>query len=220
MDLKTLTNMFPSHKLVMGEQFAQENVSALKVKSVLRWSDTIFVNCDFSEAQFHLLVLSGAIFFKCDFAGATFTACDIDGTEFLSCNLTCTDFRGSCVRDTSFSDCVIGGMFGPNDFESCSFIHPRYSRHIPIVSSVPYYTVSTPTKPVVVFCTPNVWRVHGEGLRLNVMPEDLPHVDEPYRSAVTCVLRMEQAVGAHAVKQALGDVRSNGADTVSIETDA
>lgn len=220
MDLKTLTNMFPSHKLVMGEQFAQENVSALKVKSVLRWSDTIFVNCDFSEAQFHLLVMSGAIFFKCDFAGATFTACDIDGTEFLSCNMTCTDFRGSCVQDSSFTDCIIGGMVGPTDFESCSFLNPRYSRHIPIVSSVPYYAVSTPTKPVVVFCTPNVWRVHGEGLRLNVTPEDLPHVDEPYRSAVTCVLRMEQAVGAQAVKQALGDFQPKDADAVSTSSES
>jgi len=205
MDLKTLTNMFPSHKLVMGEQFAQESVSALKVKSVLRWSDTIFVNCDFSETKFHLLMLQGAIFFKCDFAGAVFTACDIDGTEFVACNMTCADFEGSCVQDSNFSDCIIGGMVGPRDFESCSFESPRYSRHIPIVSSVPYYSVSTPKRPLQIFCTPNAWRVHGEGIRVTVTPEDLPHVEEPYRSAVTCVHELEQSVGREAVRQVLGE---------------
>lgn len=203
MDLKTLTNMFPSHKLVMGEQFAQENVSALKVKSVLRWSDTIFVNCDFSEAHFHLLMLSGAIFFKCDFAGAKFTACDIDGTEFISCNMTCADFEGSCVQDSTFSECIIGGIVGPRDFDSCTFVAPRYSRHIGITSSVPYYSISTPTRPLQIFCTPNAWRVHGVGVRLTVTPQDLPGTEEPYRSAVTCVHHMEQSVGSAAVRQAL-----------------
>ena len=203
MDLKTLTNMFPSHKLVMGEQFAQENISALKVKSVLRWSDTIFVNCDFSEAQFHLLILSGAIFFKCDFAGATFNACDIDGCEFLACNLTCTNFDGSCVRDTAYSDCIVGGVIGPRDFESNSFVNMRYSRHIAITSNVPYYSISTPTIPIQVFCTPNGWRVHSDGVRLTVKPTDVPHLDEPYRSAVKCVLSIEQSVGRKAVAQAL-----------------
>lgn len=217
MDLKTLTNMFPSHKLVMGEQFAQENVSALKVKSVLSWSDTIFVNCDFSEAHFHLLVLSNAIFFKCDFAGATFTACDVDSTEFITCNMTCADFAGSCVQDSSFTDCIVGGMVGPVDFESCSFNSARYSRHIPIVSNVPYYTVSTPTKPLYIFCTPNAWRVHGDGVRLSVSPADMPHVDEPYRSAVKYVFDMEQSVGREAVRQALGQSKKQPSKAKSTE---
>jgi hypothetical protein len=199
MDLKTLTNMFPSHKLVMGEQFAQESISALKVKSVLRWSDTIFVNCDFSEAQFHLLILSGAIFFKCDFSGAAFTACDIDGSEFLSCNLTCASFEGSQVRDTSFTDCIIGGMAGPQDFVSCSFLGVRYSRHIPIVSNTPYYVVTTPEMPLHVFCTPNAWRIHGKGVRLTVTPDEVLGLEEPYKSVVRYVLEVEQAVGARAV---------------------
>lgn len=214
MDLKTLTNMFPSHKLVMGEQFAQESVSALKVKSVLRWADTIFVNCDFSEAQFHLLLLSGAIFFKCDFAGATFTACDIDGTEFINCNMTCANFEGSSVRDTSFAECIIGGMIGPRDFESCSFTNARYSRHIEIVSNVPYYSISTPVQPLQIFCTPNAWRVHGEGVRLTVTANDLPHLDEPYQSAVRCVFEMEQAVGRSAVRQAVGASKEPAAETI------
>jgi hypothetical protein len=199
MDLKTLTNMFPSHKLVMGEQFAQENISALKVKSVLRWSDTIFVNCDFSEAQFHLLILSGAIFFKCDFSGARFTACDIDGTEFITSNLTCTSFEGSCVMDTSFTDCIIGGMIGPQDFQTCSFYGVRYSRHIPIVSNTPYYVISTPTRPVYVFCTPNAWRLHGKGVRMTVAPDEVIGLEEPYKSIVRCVLDIEQSEGRRAV---------------------
>lgn len=199
MDLKTLTNMFPSHKLVMGEQFAQENITALKVKSVLRWSDTIFVNCDFSEAHFHLLILSGAIFFKCDFSGASFSACDVDQTEFIACNMTCTSFEGSCVQDTSFTDCIIGGMIGPQDFESCSFYSVRYSRHIPIVSNVPYYVVTTPERPLHVFCTPNAWRLHGKGVRMTVAPDEVIGLEEPYKSAVRYVLEMEQSVGRRAV---------------------
>ncbi|WP_417451038.1 pentapeptide repeat-containing protein [Kordiimonas sp.] len=199
MDLKTLTNMFPSHKLVMDEQFAQENISALKVKSVLRWADTIFVNCDFSEAQFHLLILSGAIFFKCDFSGARFTACDIESCEFFTSNLTCTSFEGSSVLDTSFSDCIIGGMAGPQDFQSCSFYNVRYSRHIPIVSNTPYYFIATPTQPLYVFCTPNAWRLHGKGVRMTVEPSEVIGLEEPYKSAVRYVLEVEQAVGRHAV---------------------
>ncbi len=199
MDLKTLTNMFPSHKLVMGEQFAQENISALKVKSVLRWADTIFVNCDFSEAQFHLLILSGAIFFKCDFSGARFTACDIDGCEFITSNLTCTSFEGSSVADTSFTDCIIGGMVGPMEFQTCSFYGVRYSRHIPIVSNTPYYVISTPTQPIYVFCTPNAWRLHGKGVRMTVAPDEVIGLEEPYKSIVRCVLEIEQSEGRRAV---------------------
>ena len=199
MDLKTLTNMFPSHKLVMSEQFAQESISALKVKSVLRWSDTIFVNCDFSEAQFHLLILSGAIFFKCDFSGASFTACDIDGSEFISCNLTCTDFEGSSTRDTSFTDCIIGGMAGPQNFISCSFFGARYSRHIPIVSNTPYYVVTTSERPLHIFCTPNAWRIHGKGIHHTITPDQVPGLEEPFKSALRYVLEMEQAAGKRAV---------------------
>ncbi|WP_262689726.1 pentapeptide repeat-containing protein [Kordiimonas aestuarii] len=199
MDLKTLTNMFPSHKLVMGEQFAQENISALKVKSVLRWSDTIFVNCDFSEAQFHLLILSGAIFFKCDFSGARFTACDVDGCEFITSNLTCTLFDGSSVTDTSFTDCIIGGMAGPQDFQSCSFYGVRYSRHIPIVSNTPYYVITTPEQPIYVFCTPNAWRLHGKGVRMTVEPNEVIGLEEPYKAVVRYVLEIEQSVGRRAV---------------------
>ena len=184
MDLKTLTNMFPSHKLVMGEQFAQENISALKIKSILNWTDTIFVNCCFSEARFHLIMISGSIFFECDFSGANFRACDIDASEFISCNLTCTNFQGTAVSDTSFTDCIIGGISGPEDFSNCSFVYPRYSRRTAITSSVPYVVVSTADTPLYIFKTENGWRIHSVERRVNVSYERARFIEEPYRSAI------------------------------------
>tara|TARA_R110002096_G_scaffold392714_2_gene587695 strand:+ start:2493 stop:3125 length:633 start_codon:yes stop_codon:yes gene_type:complete len=184
MDLKTLTNMFPSHKLIMGEQFAQENISALKIKSILNWSDTIFVNCDFNEAHFHLLMISGAIFFKCDFSGATFRACDIDASEFISCNLTCTNFQNASVLDTSFTDCIIGGLYGPRDFSSCSFVYPRYSRKMAITSPMPYVVVTTDNTPLYLFKTEAGWCIHSKKTRTNVAFDRIAEVEEPFRSAI------------------------------------
>jgi len=183
MDLKTLTNMFPSHKLVMGEQFAQENISALKIKSILNWSDTIFVNCDFSEAKFHLLMISSTIFFKCDFSGASFRACDIDASEFISCNMTCSALQASAISDTSFTDCIIGGMVGPQDFSSCSFVYPRYSRKSRIASLFPYAVLTTATAPLVIYKTEDLWHVHCQDIRKSFAldAEDIP---EPYASAI------------------------------------
>jgi Pentapeptide repeats (9 copies) len=188
MDLKTLTNMFPSHKLVMGEQFAQENISALKIKSILNWSDTIFVNCDFSEARFHLLMISGSIFFKCDFSGASFRACDIDASEFITCNLTCADMQASAVSDTSFTDCIIGGFRGPQDFASCSFVYPRYARSTPITSLFPYVVVTTGDEPLVLFKTKSAWHVHSKNRRQTFALEavDMP---EPFASAIEFAAR-------------------------------
>jgi len=183
MDLKTLTNMFPSHKLVMGEQFAQENISALKIKSILNWSDTIFVNCDFSEAQFHLLMISSTIFFKCDFSGASFRACDVDASEFISCNLTCADMQASAVSDTSFTDCIIGGLRGPQDFTSCSFVYPRYARRSPITSQFPYVVVTTAEAPLVLYKTQTAWQIHSAEKR-KTFALDAIDVPEPYASAI------------------------------------
>jgi len=191
MDLKTLTNMFPSHKLVMGEQFAQENISALKIKSILNWSDTIFVNCDFSEAQFHLLMISGTIFFKCDFSGASFRACDVDASEFISCNLTCADMQASAVSDTSFTDCIIGGLRGPQDFNSCSFVYPRYSRRAAITSQFPYAVVTTADVPLVLYKTQDAWQVHSKDRR-QTFAHDATDVPEPYASAIEYAKRSSQ----------------------------
>ncbi|MEX0299431.1 MAG: pentapeptide repeat-containing protein [Kordiimonas sp.] len=168
----------------MGEQFAQENISALKIKSILNWSDTIFVNCDFSEAQFHLLMISGAIFFKCDFSGASFRACDIDASEFISCNLTCADFQNASVMDTSYTDCIIGGLAGPRDFSTCSFVYPRYSRRTVITSPMPYVVVSTDNAPLYLFKTDAGWRVHQKAKRINVAFDQMSEVEEPFRSAI------------------------------------
>ncbi|MEX0297849.1 MAG: pentapeptide repeat-containing protein, partial [Kordiimonas sp.] len=200
MDLKTLTNMFPSHKLVMGEQFAQENISALKVRSILNWSDTIFVNCDFSEAQFHLLMISGTIFFKCDFSGASFRACDVDASEFISCNLTCADMQASAVSDTSFTDCIIGGLRGPQDFSSCSFLYPRYSRKTPITSPFPYVVVTTDGVPLVLYKTDKVWQIHCGNRRqaFEVGASDIP---EPYASAISYAdYAARRQSGAHSFR--------------------
>lgn len=175
--------MFPSHKLVMGEQFAQENISALKIKSILNWSDTIFVNCDFSEAQFHLLMISGTIFFKCDFSGASFRACDVDASEFISCNLTCSSMQESAVSDTSFTDCIIGGMRGPQDFSCCSFVYPRYSRSTPIVSQFPYVVVTTGDVPLVLYKTKDAWLIHAKNQR-HTFAHDDQDIPEPYASAI------------------------------------
>lgn len=185
MDLKTLTNMFPSHKLVMGEQFAQESISALKIRSVLNWSDTIFVNCDFSEAQFHLLMVSSAIFFKCDFSGAVFRACDIDGSEFISCNMTCADLLGSVVSDTTFTDCIIGGIRGPVNQESLNFYFPRYSRNLPLTSQAPYYVFTAVGEMLYLFKTEESWRIHGTKRRLTVKHADVGSLKEPYKTAVS-----------------------------------
>ncbi len=184
MDLKTLTNMFPSHKLVMGEQFAQENISALKVKAILNWSDTIFVNCDFSETHFHLLMLSGAIFFKCDFAGATMRACDIDACEFISCNLTRTNMLTSAVTDTSFTDCVIGGFMGPVDFQCCSFVYPRYSRGVGITSPYPYLKVTTSTRPLFIYRTAHSWHVHSSNSVQNILLTEVHCADNEIKEAI------------------------------------
>jgi hypothetical protein len=192
MDLKTLTNMFPSHKLVMGEQFAQENISALKIKSILNWSDTIFVNCDFSEAQFHLLMISGTIFFKCDFSGASFRACDVDASEFISCNMTCANMENSAISDTSFTDCIIGGLRGPKDFNCCSFVYPRYARRTPITTSFPYVVVSTDDVPLVLYRTQNQWQVHAMDRRVSV-PFDATDTPEPYASAVAYAEKLAAA---------------------------
>lgn len=191
MDLKTLTNMFPSHKLVMGEQFAQESVSGLKIKSVLNWSDTIFVNCDFSEAQIHLLMITGAIFFKCDFSGAAFRACDIEGCEFISCNLTCTDLVGASVTDTTFTDCIIGGFIGPTSLNGLSFYFPRYSRNLPLTSQAPYYVVSTISDLLYIFKTETTWRVHGSKTRFVVEQGKIDTLDEPYQTALNAVVDMD-----------------------------
>jgi len=199
MDLKTLTNMFPSHKLVMGEQFAQENISALKIKSILNWSDTIFVDCDFSEAQFHLLMISDTIFFKCDFAGASFKACDIEGSEFISCNLTCADMQASAVTDTSFTDCIIGGLRGPKDFSCCSFVYPRYARRVPITSLFPYVVVSTADVPLVLFKTQDAWQVHSKDKR-HTFRHDEKNIPELFASAIAyaahCVTEQDRALSA------------------------
>lgn len=192
MDLKTLTNMFPSHKLVMGEQFAQESISALKIRSVLNWSDTIFVNCDFSEAQFHLLMVSSAIFFKCDFSGAVFRACDIDGSEFISCNLTCADMLDSGVSDTTFTDCIIGGIKGPVSQKGLSFYFPRYSRNLPLISQAPYYVMTTAGELLYLFKTEESWRIHGEQKRVIIKDGDLDKAEEPYRTAVEAALKLDQ----------------------------
>jgi uncharacterized protein YjbI with pentapeptide repeats len=192
MDLKTLTNMFPSHKLVMNEQFAQESISALKIKSVLNWSDTIFVNCDFSEAQFHLLMVSSAIFFQCDFSGACMQACDIDGSEFISCNMTCCDLQGSAISDTSFTDCIIGGMLGPVNQAGVTFFFPRYSRNLPLTSQAPYYAMNTPEELVYIFRTENDWRVHGLHKRLVVNHDAVEEAEEPYRSMLVSVSAIEE----------------------------
>ncbi|UTW58858.1 pentapeptide repeat-containing protein [Kordiimonas sp. SCSIO 12603] len=176
MDLKTLTHMFPSHKLVMGEQFAQENISALKVRAILDWSDTIFVNCDFSEARFHLLMVSGAIFFNCDFSGASFRACDLDACEFISCTLAGTDMKASAVSDTSFTDCIIGGFMGPDDFHCCSFIHPRYSRAAKIDGPMPYVRVTTMGHPLFIYKTAASWHVHSHNGVTNIPLEASPEL--------------------------------------------
>lgn len=191
MDLKTLTNTFPSHKLVMGEQFAQESISALKIRSVLNWSDTIFVNCDFSEAQFHLLMVSSAIFFECDFSGARFRACDIDSSEFISCNLTCAELLGSEVSDTTFTDCIIGGIKGPVSTESLNFYFPRYSRNLPLTSQAPYYVVTTVGEILYIFKTEDSWRVHGEKNRLIVQKSELDTAKEPYKTAIESVAKLD-----------------------------
>ncbi len=191
MDLKTLTNMFPSHKLVMGEQFAQESISALKIRSVLNWSDTIFVNCDFSEAQFHLLMVSSAIFFKCDFSGAVFRACDIDGSEFISCNLTCSDMLGSVVSDTTFTDCIIGGIRGPVSHDGLNFYFPRYSRNLPLTSQAPYYVITAVGELLFIFKTEDSWRVHGEHRRVVIKHEDLETAKEPYKTAVESAAKLD-----------------------------
>jgi len=188
MDLKTLTNMFPSHKLVMGEQFAQENISALKIKSILNWSDTIFVDCDFSEAQFHLLMISGTIFFKCDFAGSSFKACDIDASEFISCNFTCANMHESAVNDTSFTDCIIGGMHGPEDFSSCSFVYPRYARKTAITSVFPYVVITTGDAPLLVFKTETAWYVHTKNKR-HTFKYGEKDIAEPFSSAIAYASR-------------------------------
>lgn len=195
MDLKTLTNMFPSHKLVMNEQFAQESISALKIKSVLNWSDTIFVNCDFSEAQFHLLMVSSAIFFQCDFSGASMRACDVDASEFISCNMTCCDLQGSAISDTTFTDCIIGGMLGPVNQSSTAFYFPRYSRNLPLTSQAPYYVINTAEELVYIFRTENDWRVHGANERLVVAFDAVDTAEEPYRS----MLRSVSAIEKHQV---------------------
>jgi len=200
MDLKTLTDMFPSHKLVMGEQFAQESISALKVKAILNWSDTIFVNCDFSETRFHLLIISGAIFFKCDFSGASFRACDIDASEFISCNLTCTDLLASAVTDTSFTDCIIGGIMGPHDFTNCSFIYPRYSRRATIISTVPYVVVTTDATPYYIFKTDAGWRVHFGKKRITVECDKVDELEEPFKSAILYAKQVSQAQAAKLEK--------------------
>ncbi len=192
MDLKTLTNTFPSHKLVVGEQFAQESISALKIRSVLNWSDTIFVNCDFSEAQFHLLMVSSAIFFKCDFSGARFRACDIDGSEFISCNLTCAEMLGSEVSDTTFTDCIIGGIRGPVTQESLNFYFPRYSRNLPLTSQAPYYVVTTPGELLYIFKTENSWRIHGEHRRVIIKNDELEKAEDPYKTAVKSVAKFDE----------------------------
>jgi hypothetical protein len=192
MDLKTLTNMFPSHKLVMGEQFAQENISALRIKSVLNWSDTIFVNCDFTESQFHLLMISSAIFFKCDFSGATFRACDIESSEFITCNLTCADLLGSAVNDTTFTDCIIGGLVGPVNHEDLSFYFPRYSRHLPLTSQAPYYVFTLPGELVYIFRTEESWRLHSEKRRISVMHGDIDTIAEPYRTLLNTALELDR----------------------------
>ena len=191
MDLKTLTNTFPAHKLVMGEQFAQETISALKISSVLNWSDTIFVNCDFSEAQFHLLMVSSAIFFKCDFSGARFRACDIDGSEFISCNLTCAEMLGSEVSDTTFTDCIIGGIKGPVSQQSLNFYFPRYSRNLPLTSQAPYYVMTTAGELLYIFKTEDSWRVHGEHRRLTIKNEELKKAEEPYKTAIETVSNLD-----------------------------
>ncbi len=192
MDLKTLTNMFPSHKLVMGEQFAQESISALKIRSVLNWSDTIFVNCDFSEAQFHLLMVSSAIFFKCDFSGAVFRACDIDGSEFISCNMTCADMLGSVVSDTTFTDCIIGGIRGPVDQEGLNFYFPRYSRNLPLTSQAPYYVFTTVEEMLYLFKTEESWRIHGTKRRVTVKHADVDDLEEPYRTAIKSSIELDR----------------------------
>lgn len=195
--------MFPSHKLVMGEQFAQENISALKIKSILNWSDTIFVNCDFSEAQFHLLMISGTIFFKCDFSGASFRACDIDASEFISCNLTCADMLASAVSDTSYTDCIIGGLRGPQDFSSCSFVYPRYSRNAPITSLFPYVVVTTADVPLVLYKTQTVWHVHSKDRRQS-FAIDAKDVPEPYGSAIAFA-SASSAAQDHALSVRMGE---------------
>lgn len=191
MDLKTLTNMFPSHNLVMGEQFAQENISGLKVRSILDWSNTIFVNCDFSEAELHLLMITGTIFFKCDFSGAKLKACDIDGCEFISCNLTCADIISSSVSDTTFTDCIIGGMIGPNNLNGLSFYFPRYSRSLPLTSHVPYYLVSTMTDCLYIFKTEKNWRIHGGKTLVVVDHDKIDHAEEPFKTALKAVTEMD-----------------------------
>ncbi|MFC3052608.1 pentapeptide repeat-containing protein [Kordiimonas pumila] len=194
MDLKTLTSMFPDHKLVMGEQFAQESISALKIKAILNWSDTIFVNCDFSETQFHLLMMTSAIFFKCDFSGAHFRACDIDGCEFISCNLTYTDIKGASVIDTSFTDCIIGGLIGPEDFSNCTFVYPRYSRTTQITSPIPYFIITTESDPLYVFKTETMWRIHRGTKHHNI---DFSAMDEAPMLYRTAIAYAEIAIQEH-----------------------
>lgn len=184
MDLKTLTNMFPSHKLVMGEQFVQENISALKVRAILDWSDTIFVNCDFTEAGFHLLMVSGAIFFNCDFSGANFRACDLDACEFISCNLAGADMKASAVSDTSFTDCIVGGFMGPDDLLSCNFTYPRYSRTSKIESSFPYIRVTTMGHPLFIYKTASSWHVHNGSKIENFSIGSIENIPSLYRHAI------------------------------------
>ncbi len=185
--------MFPSHKLVMGEQFAQESISALKIKAILNWADTIFVNCNFSETHFHLLTMSGAIFFKCDFSGAIFKACDIDASEFISCNLTCSNFSGTSVTDTSFTDCIIGSIVGPVDFSACAFVYPRYSRHIKITSPSPYLMVATDTAPLYIFKTDSDWRVHSVNKHVTVKFVEERLAQEPCKSAILYACKIMRA---------------------------
>jgi hypothetical protein len=113
-------------------------------------------------------MVSGTIFFKCDFSGATFRACDIDQSEFISCNLTCSDMQASAVSDTSFTDCIIGGMKGPENFTSCSFVYPRYARRTPITSPFPYVVMTSADKPLVMYRTQDAWHIHHGDKRLTV----------------------------------------------------
>jgi hypothetical protein len=98
---------------------------------------------------------------------------------------------GSEVSDTTFTDCIIGGIRGPVTQGSLNFYFPRYSRNLPLTSQAPYYVVTTAGELLYIFKTEDSWRIHGEHRRLIAKKTELDAVEEPYRSAIEGVSKLD-----------------------------
>ncbi len=112
--------------------------------------------------------------------------------------MTCANMKASSITDTSFTDCVIGGLMGPDDFSCCNFNASRYSRTAHIVTVLPYTVFSSENGPFYIYKTNDSWHVHEGKKRKSFSVKHKVPATSPYAPAIDFIERTIKRTEAKA----------------------